>query len=403
MKVATVRPRRGRLSGFGCGTAIFTAIAVCLAIIVAASVVSVISSASSNVASSVLHAQPGSIPWSPRRRLTVLLLGVSGPSPRNVPTESLTVASLDPATLSGTLISIPANLWVTIPGYGQGQIAQAYADGGPRLALLVTQSVLHVPIPYYAVLDDTTFRRLVDGFGGVILRVPPQARLGMSGLRKLDAATALTYIHAGRAPDTGPTGRMARVRQILFALKADATQATGLVQIPTMLNAFGADIPSNFPFNQVPVLARILSTARQDRVRVISLEPSNGTVTAYGQYLVADWQSVQAAAQKAISLDPADRTGQVTVLNATDQQGEAATLATWLQQARIPVASYASASSSATRTEVINNSSAPVPAPHLASDVGALLQAPVITRKVAGTTTAVVVIIGADFQDPTQN
>lgn len=403
MKVVTVRPRARRLTGFGCGTAILTAGAVCLAVLLIATAVFHLAPASATVSSSVLQAQPGSLPWNPTSRLTVLLLGLPGTSTSGAPSDSMTVLSLDPATRTGAMVSLPATLWVTIPGFGPGEISQATADGGPHLALLVTQSVLHVPIPYYAVLNYSTFRKIVDAFGGVTVRVPRRARLGQSGRRTLTSALALTYIRAGRAAETGPTGRMWRVRQVLFALKDESGQATNLVQIPTMLNAFGADIPSNFPFNQVPVVARVLQSVPDRAFRILSLEPATGTVSRYGRYLLPDWQAVQSQAQAAIPPPASGPGGGVSVLNATNQQGAAATLSTWLEQARVPVHSYSSAPFSAQHTHVVLNTAAQISAPALGQEVSALLQVPLGRRAFPSIRAPVVVIIGQDFQDPTQN
>jgi hypothetical protein len=136
------------------------------------------------------------------------------------------------------------------------------------------------------------------------------------------------------------------------------------------------------------------------------LRPSNNTVTSYvtngQQVLLPDWDHIRLLAQRLVPVATVRRGQGVQILNGNGVLGQAASLAQWLSQARIPIIGYSSASSFGyAHTEVVLNRTARGDAP-LARSVAALLQAPLISALVPQSKAPVVVIIGHDFQDPTQ-
>ena len=150
------RPRRGL------GTALLTSAAIA-AVVVLVSTAAFALSASGQSTMPFLHAQPGAVRWNAHDRLNMLLLGTTGGG-QLAQVDNMVIASFDPGSQTAALMSLPPNLWVTIPGFGPGPISETYGDGGVRLSLLVAQSVVHVPIPYFAVARTDTFRQIVDAF-----------------------------------------------------------------------------------------------------------------------------------------------------------------------------------------------------------------------------------------------
>ena len=71
-----------------------------------------------------------------------------------------------------SLLSIPRDLRVEIPGYGPDKINAAYAFGGTKLAIETVESVTGVPVNHVAVVDFSTFGELIDALGGVKIDVP---------------------------------------------------------------------------------------------------------------------------------------------------------------------------------------------------------------------------------------
>ena len=114
--------------------------------------------------------------------------GPNGVEERNgFNTDTIIVASFNKNTGSASLLSIPRDLWVTIPGFKtvktqQGRINSVMAIGdqfaypGGGMALLAKVSgqdengkpgILNIPIHYWARLDFDGFAKIIDAVSGV--------------------------------------------------------------------------------------------------------------------------------------------------------------------------------------------------------------------------------------------
>ena len=121
---------------------------------------------------------PASLPvWSGIERVNILLLGVDEREVEEGPwrTDTLILLTIDPATRTAGMLSIPRDLWVPIPGYDlEGKIntahfvgdAQGYPGGGPALAMATLQYNFGIPVQHYVRLNFSGFERLIDLIGG---------------------------------------------------------------------------------------------------------------------------------------------------------------------------------------------------------------------------------------------
>lgn len=392
MRVSSRRAGRER-SHIGWKAAL-TSAAMLVVLVSALAAAGFLLSPSNQAAASFIRAQPGSIPWNGKAPLRVLVLGLND---GQTAASGLAVVSYDPRRDSVRLLSIPPSLWVSIPGFGQDRIANAYADGGARLALLTVQSVTRTVIPYYVALTPSTFGRLVDSYGGLSL-----SRVGTRPAR-LDGAAALGYMAAGPRGRDGEWVRMQRVAVIASALKDAAERPTNILQIVSLINTLGADIHTNFPYSQIPPLVQRLKAAT---IEASALDESSADVTAYktgsGPVLLPDWQRIATTTRTIFPRDGL-HSGTVRILNGSGILGQAQALASWLPGMGFRVAGYGSADSfNYGHTEVVLNSASPTRDLTAARALSAVLQAPVVTRSVHGSRAPVVVIIGRDYQDLTQ-
>jgi LCP family protein required for cell wall assembly len=385
----------------GCGAALAIGVLVFLAVSLLATVLFILAPGSNNASALYLHAQPGSLRWNTGERFTVLLLGVNGALHQSEPTDLMIIASFDPSANSANLLSIPGNLWVTIPGYGPSRIDQGYADGGPRLALLLVESITHVPIPYYLTVTSDGFKQIVDGLGGLTIDVRGHAAQHLNG------AAALNYGQT-MASRAGDTSGMWRQQELLAAIERQVQQPQSFFQIPAIVNELGGtSVDTNFPYDRVQQLARALLSLPPSRIHGAMLDRSNHAVTQYGgdqqNVLLPAWQNIRSIAQQLFGPVRLGLRGGVEVLNGAGQAGQAARLADWLRQANVSVRGYDSASSFGyAHTQVVINDPTVARAFPVAHAIAALLQAPIIERHVWKPAAPVVVIIGHDFQDPNQ-
>jgi LCP family protein required for cell wall assembly len=191
-------------------------------------------------------------PWTGNSRVTVLVMGLdyrdwlagSG-APR---TDTMMLVSIDPLTLKAGMLSIPRDLWVEIPGFGFNRINTAYTygesnrlpGGGPVLAVKTVESVIGVPIQYYAVIDFSAFERMIDEIGGVDVLVTERIKISPIGQTSiwlepkphhLDGAQTLAYarVRKGAGDDFG---RAQRQQQVALAI---IDRVVGFDMVPTLI------------------------------------------------------------------------------------------------------------------------------------------------------------------------
>ena len=155
-----------------------------------------------------------------------------------------TIMLLHTGSGPSTLVSIPRDSMVDIPGHGRNKINSAYGrgeaseeGGGPELLVRTVEGATGLHIDHYIQVGFTGFVNVVDAIGGVELCVPeaiedPKAALDIeAGCQTLDQATALGYVRT-RATASSDFGRVERQRAFLSALLEKATSPT------TLLNPF---------------------------------------------------------------------------------------------------------------------------------------------------------------------
>ena len=100
---------------------------------------------------------------------------------------------VDPEKGQLTMVSIPRDTMVDLPGYGRSKINAAYAYGGASGAVEAVKKFTGVPISHYAEIHFQELEQLVDALGGVWVNVPvtnDQTGSSNSGMR-LDAGEQL--------------------------------------------------------------------------------------------------------------------------------------------------------------------------------------------------------------------
>jgi len=416
VRIRAIRARRVRQGSFGCTTAILSSVLVLLLVSVGAAAISMFSPDNTNIAASRMQAQPGSLRWD-SGRWTMLLLDTNGKATRTSAVTGLLVVSFDPDHRKLATLSVPPNLWVTIPGFGPGRIADAYTYGGSRLALLATQSALHMPIPYYAVVGTDTVGQVADAVGGVSVHVPQtlagrfDAKVSRPAIRggtqRMDGAMLIRFMQLPAVTAAGTMLRMQRQYLGVTALLSGILQPTSLAHLGGLVDSFGGTVITNFPYDQVVPLAQTLHRVSGAGADSHSLTLQNNAVadyTAEGKpVLLPNWPRIHSIVQSAFPNAELARGSGVQVQNGTGTPGQAVALAGWLRQCGVRVAGESSAPSVGfVRTRVVIGEKAGTETQYVARAVSTMLQAPLITDSARSTHAPVTVILGDDYQDVTQ-
>lgn len=86
--------------------------------------------------------------------------------------DALHVVGLNPGQGKATLINIPRDTYVDIPGHGQGRVNEAYRYGGAQLQAETVRRLTGAPIKYVLTTTFAGFINMIDALGGVEVDVP---------------------------------------------------------------------------------------------------------------------------------------------------------------------------------------------------------------------------------------
>jgi LCP family protein required for cell wall assembly len=123
---------------------------------------------------------------------------------KNGRADTLMLMRVDVPSRTVSMLSIPRDLYVEIPGYGSEKINAAYANGGLPLAIRTVRQVTGVDVNHVAQVDFDGFKEVVDSLGGIEIDNPHMVRSGNTpfdgrhwtfpkGKQTLDGRDALAY------------------------------------------------------------------------------------------------------------------------------------------------------------------------------------------------------------------
>jgi LCP family protein required for cell wall assembly len=97
--------------------------------------------------------------------------------------DSIHVVAVDPHTRRGTVLGLPRDSYVNIPGHRAGKINSALAIGGPKLLVATVRELTGFPISYYALTGFDGMVHMVDTLGGLDVYVSEPMNDRFSGAR----------------------------------------------------------------------------------------------------------------------------------------------------------------------------------------------------------------------------
>ena len=104
-------------------------------------------------------------------------------------------------------LSIPRDMVVDIPGFGQNKINAAYALGGSALAVKTVKQFLGIDVDHVILVNFDKFPDLVDAMGGVDYTAAASSRASTAAF-----ATAATRCACAPARRTSTASRRSRCR-----------------------------------------------------------------------------------------------------------------------------------------------------------------------------------------------
>ncbi|WP_232320312.1 LCP family protein [Rhodococcus sp. WMMA185] len=152
-------------------------------------------------------------------------------------TDTIMIVHVPSGSGPATMVSIPRDSYVPIPGYGQDKINAAFAFGGPQLLVQTVEEATGLHMDHYAEIGFDGFAGMVDAIGGVQMCLDnpiddPLAGINLGpGCQELSGTQALGFVRS-RATALADIDRMDNQRMFMSALM------TKVASPETWLNPF---------------------------------------------------------------------------------------------------------------------------------------------------------------------
>jgi polyisoprenyl-teichoic acid--peptidoglycan teichoic acid transferase len=262
----------------------------------------------------VQAAKPQLVTAAAGRPVNILILGSdrrSGQPDVGARSDTLMVVRLDPRTGSISMLSVPRDLRVPIPGYGLNKINAAYSFGGARLSLQVTKQLLGIPINDFVDMNFDGFKQVINKLGGAYLMIDHRyynntavtdyASIDIQpGYQRLSGADALSWVRF-RHDQNGDFTRIVRQQTFLREMKRELMASAKLSSLPRFLSVMGiishnvtTDISSLGKLYDLLTLALRLNTTEVYQTHIDGSTPMIGGVS----YVTATQQQVATAVRQ---------------------------------------------------------------------------------------------------------
>lgn len=318
--------------------------------------------------------------WDDPRRVNILLLGIDqrGDEPGPFRTDTMIVVSVDPVRKTAGMLSIPRDLWVTIPGFQPQRInqanalgdANAYPGGGPALAARTVTENIGISVEKYILVNFDVFTAVVDLIAPNGVEVCPNepiddpdypdAGYGTipvyfdAGCQRLDAERLLQYART-RATQGSDFDRAARQQEVIKSLLNEVLSAGGITnflgQIPALWEELAGSFKTNLSQQEIislAVLAQEIPTGNIHSGVINNLYVNLATTTTGDQVLIPRHNALSSLLQQVF--DPQDELSlsdlraraeaeeaSVVVYNDTDIAGLAGQTRDWLISRQVSV------------------------------------------------------------------
>ncbi|WP_442874446.1 LCP family protein [Amycolatopsis sp. NBC_00438] len=156
-------------------------------------------------------------------------------------TDTIMVAHLPDNSTKPTLLSLPRDSQVKIPGHGTNKINAAFSLGGPKLLAQTVEGATGLHIDHYAEIGFGGFAKIVEAIGGVEMCIDKDMNDTVTGIsikagcpQTLDGREALGFVRM-RHSDATPRSdldRVANQRKFIGALVSQ------IASPGTLLNPF---------------------------------------------------------------------------------------------------------------------------------------------------------------------
>ncbi len=232
------------------------------------------------------------------RPVNILILGIDGvpEAAANGPkifegrSDTILLFHLDPRDKSISLLSVPRDTKVEVPGISLRKISEANARGGAALATRLVSSMLNnTRIERYVRVSSNAFRELVDLLGGVEVFVPramsytdtaQKLKINLAkGWQTLNGEQAEQFARF-RNDGLGDIGRIQRQQSLIQAIRNRLASPSVLVRLPQIVRLMQKYVDTNLNYEEILTLANFGLQLERENFKMVMLPGSSSSEKA---------------------------------------------------------------------------------------------------------------------------
>jgi polyisoprenyl-teichoic acid--peptidoglycan teichoic acid transferase len=216
--------------------------------------------------------------------------------------DTMILVSVIPLKPTVSMLSIPRDLWVSIPGIGENRINTAHfyaeaeqAGSGPAAAVQTVEENFNIQGLYYVRLRFDAFLQVIDAMGGVSLSLPEDMGGLPAGQHHLDGTGALAFVRHRKNSDD--FFRMAQSQFMMRTVIRQIISPVSWPRMPAVIEAVFSTVDTNLPVWQWPRIGLAILRAGQSGInsRTIDRTMTTDFTTDQGaNVLMPDWTLIQA-------------------------------------------------------------------------------------------------------------
>jgi polyisoprenyl-teichoic acid--peptidoglycan teichoic acid transferase len=220
-----------------------------------------------------------------QQKLNLLILGYQADE---LTTDTIILAHLDVGRRTATLVSIPRDTWVPVPGEGASKINSAYAFGGAHATAKVTSKLMGgAPIDAIVALQPEGAQAIVDAMGGLDVNVDEgmdyddnngdlhiHLRKGEQHLTGSQVAGYVRFRHDAASD----FGRVRRQQQVLKLMLDQVSEPQNWSKLPHVLQLARKYINTTLNNTQLLSLLTIYRNVPDENIRSFTLPSKPGWV-----------------------------------------------------------------------------------------------------------------------------
>ena len=286
----------------------------------------------------------------PQGTINIALLGVdTRPVQGMANTDVIIIASINPEAPAVTLLSIPRDTLVYIPGWRSHKVNTAFAHGGPELFKQTIKYNFGINVDYYAMVnfagvvnavntldgvdivatcplyhvfprdpyymaDNTTpmtvTQPYTDSFTGEVWQpgdaVPLLSiNIPQPGVYTLNGLQALAFVRARYGVPGGDEDRGRREQRLIRALFVKAKQVNAIPKVPELYAQFQRDVKTDLTLENVLYFAGMASRFSDAVIRSRYIDSGGlrgANLPAVGSVLIPNPETMQPYIQQALSV-----------------------------------------------------------------------------------------------------